>query len=137
MQSEKAIPFWALPKRHDVTVEQIRSWNGGTTGRLLQIGQKLTLNKNWDKTVLPAAKGELALAGKKKTCESTSESIRAENRCVGFIRTKPRLRGQNRTRSVHVLSGHPRLLLISKIPVSEVDLTRQFGTHRTEGVLPV
>ena len=52
--------------RHDVTVEQIRSWNGGT-GRLLQIGQKLTLKHKFaDKTVLPAAKENLALPEKKR-----------------------------------------------------------------------
>ena len=55
-----------IAKRHDVTVEQIKSWNG-RTGRLLQIGQKLTLkHKFLDKTVLPAAKGELALPEKKR-----------------------------------------------------------------------
>lgn len=55
-----------IAKRHDVTVEQIRSWNGGT-GRLLQIGQKLTLKHKFvDKAVLPAAKAKLALPEKKR-----------------------------------------------------------------------
>jgi membrane-bound lytic murein transglycosylase D len=55
-----------IAKRHNVTVGQIRSWNGGTGG-LLQIGQKLTLKHKFvDKTVLPAAEGELALPEKKR-----------------------------------------------------------------------
>jgi membrane-bound lytic murein transglycosylase D len=55
-----------IAKRHDVTVGQIRSWNG-STGSLLQIGQKLTLKHKFvDKTVLPATKEELALPGKKR-----------------------------------------------------------------------
>ena len=55
-----------IAKRHDVTVGQIMSWNGGT-GRLLQIGQKLTLkHKVMDKTALPATKAGPALPEKKR-----------------------------------------------------------------------
>ncbi len=55
-----------IARRHEVTVEQIRSWNG-STGRLLQIGQKLTLKHKFaDKSVLPAVKAKLALPEKKR-----------------------------------------------------------------------
>jgi membrane-bound lytic murein transglycosylase D len=55
-----------IAKRHDVTVGQIMSWNGGT-GRLLKIGQKLTLKHKFvDKTALPATKAGPALPDKKR-----------------------------------------------------------------------
>lgn len=61
---KKGDSLLGIAKRHDVTVGQIRSWNGGI-GRLLLVGQELMLRqKSFDKLPLISPKKQVELTKK-------------------------------------------------------------------------